>query len=47
MPSVYPLSSTVLPDDAKVQSIIAGLPSGLPTDTCCAAVKQVGACGHS
>lgn len=45
MPDVYPLTSTDLPDAAKVQSVIAGLPSGLPTDACCAVVKQVGVQG--
>ncbi|KAL4447461.1 hypothetical protein ABPG75_004680 [Micractinium tetrahymenae] len=44
-PGVYPLSSTEAPDDAKVMSVIAGIPSGLPTDACCAAVKQFDTAG--
>ncbi|PRW60391.1 Rho GTPase-activating [Chlorella sorokiniana] len=44
-PENYPLTSTTAPDDAKVQAVIAGLPSGLPKPACCAAVQKFDAAG--
>ncbi|EFN59577.1 hypothetical protein CHLNCDRAFT_132936 [Chlorella variabilis] len=44
-PDQFPLTSTSPPDDAKVQSVISGLPAGLPSAPCCAAVQKFDTAG--